>query len=292
MPKKDHREPGFYAFSDAEYHADPCPKPSLTQTFAKLILERSPRHMWHVHPKLNPHYVSDTDIKYDLGSVAHTMLFGIGREITVIEAHDWRTNKAKDERAAAISAGNQPVLVAQYQRAQAMVRAFATDVTSFPDMGKSEVSALAQEGGTWVRTKIDWLRSDGQIVIDYKTTKSELRHDQLIAYAWSHGWHYQAAMHELILNKLRPETMGRRTHLFVLQEAYEPYVVYHFRISEALMEIGRDCIRRAIDLFRSCLKEDSWPGPTAEVLQLPPPGWALNAWATQQLEEAESRNGS
>lgn len=286
MPKWQ-RDPGFYSLSDKDYHADPCDQPSLTQSFAKIILERSPRHLWYAHPRLNPKYAAEDDTKYDLGSVAHTMLFGVGREICVIEAHDWRTNKAREERATAFADGKQPVLVAQYHRAREMVRAFGTDVAAFPDMGRFEVTAIAQEGGTWIRSKLDWLRSDGEVILDYKTTARELRHDQLIAYAWGHGWHYQAAMHELILNKLRPETMGRRQHLFMLQEAYEPFVVYTFRISEALMEIGRDCVRRAVELYRSCLKADDWPGPTSEILRLPPPGWALNAWANDQIQREE-----
>ena len=54
-------EPGIYAdFPVADYFADPTPEPSLTQTLAKLLLERAPIHAKYAHPRLTP-VVPDED---------------------------------------------------------------------------------------------------------------------------------------------------------------------------------------------------------------------------------------
>src|SRR5215831_5713580 len=45
--------PGVYAMPAAQYHADPCPTPSLSASIIKLICLDSPAHAWTAHPKLN-----------------------------------------------------------------------------------------------------------------------------------------------------------------------------------------------------------------------------------------------
>ncbi len=36
----------------AVYFADPAAQPSLTQSIAKILIEKSPLHAWHEHPRL------------------------------------------------------------------------------------------------------------------------------------------------------------------------------------------------------------------------------------------------
>jgi hypothetical protein len=80
-------KPGIYTdMTAADYHADPCPNPSLTQSVAKVLLQRSPLHAWHAHPRLNPDYQHDDATKFDIGNIAHKMLLGRGKEIVVLEA--------------------------------------------------------------------------------------------------------------------------------------------------------------------------------------------------------------
>src|SRR5262245_44641936 len=114
-------KPGIYFdFPTAAYFADPCPAPSLTQSIAKILLERSPLHAWHAHPRLNPDYKPDDDTKFDIGNVAHKLMIGRGKDIEQLpeKYEDWRTKDAKQWREAAASQGKLAVLGHQYQRAE------------------------------------------------------------------------------------------------------------------------------------------------------------------------------
>jgi len=87
--------PGIFAdISANDYHADPCPTPSFTQSIAKLILDRSPRHAWAAHPRLNPKWVPDEDTKFNIGNTAHLRLLGRGKEIVIVD--DCSTDGTRD----------------------------------------------------------------------------------------------------------------------------------------------------------------------------------------------------
>src|SRR3979411_2799004 len=70
----------------ADYHADPCERPSLSSSIAKILIEKTPRHAWTAHPWLNPNFVPKQDSKFDLGSAVHELMLGKGVGYTVIEA--------------------------------------------------------------------------------------------------------------------------------------------------------------------------------------------------------------
>ncbi|WP_242401117.1 hypothetical protein [Acetobacter okinawensis] len=46
--------PGIYDLPEAQYHADPCPTPSLSNSVARILLDESPMHAHFSHPRLNP----------------------------------------------------------------------------------------------------------------------------------------------------------------------------------------------------------------------------------------------
>ena len=67
--------PGIYELSAEEYHADPCPTPSLSSSIARTLLASSPHHAWWEHPRFNPGRVREEDEKFDLGTAAHALDF-------------------------------------------------------------------------------------------------------------------------------------------------------------------------------------------------------------------------
>jgi hypothetical protein len=85
-------KPGIYpGVSSADYFADPCPTPSLTQSLCKILIERSPQHAWIAHPRLNPQFEYDDDTKFDVGNIAHRLILGRGKDFEVVQFADWRT---------------------------------------------------------------------------------------------------------------------------------------------------------------------------------------------------------
>ena len=127
-------KPGVYrGVSEADYRADPCPTPSLTQSLCKILIERSPKHAWTECPRLNPHYKYDDDTKYDIGNVAHRLILGRGKEIEVVQFDDWRKKAAQDAREAAADAGKIAVLEHQFNQASDMVSAARLQLAKHED---------------------------------------------------------------------------------------------------------------------------------------------------------------
>ena len=75
----DHLPPGLhFGLPDHVYHADPSPRPSLSSTLARVILDQSPLHAWTRHPRLNPFYESEDRKTFDIGRAAHRAVLGAG----------------------------------------------------------------------------------------------------------------------------------------------------------------------------------------------------------------------
>lgn len=285
-------EPGIHPdLTSAAYFADPCPAPSLTQSIAKILLDQSPLHAWHAHPRLNPDFQPDDATKYDIGNIAHRLLLGRGREIVKLDYADWRTKEAKERREMAAERGLLAVLGRHYARAERMVKAAGEQLDHrglghlFGD-GHGEVVAAWQEGPIWLRQMIDWLSLDMLTFVDYKTTDLNAAPHNLGRQMVNAGWPIQAAMGERGLNALHPAGAGRRRFLFVVQEAEVPYALNVVEITEGVLSLGRKRLDIAVDIWRHCITADRWPGYPAEIVRPEMPGWAEQQWLDREITEA------
>jgi hypothetical protein len=90
--------------SKEQYHADPTEVPSLSYSVAKILLTESPMHAYYYHPRLGGHVREQTKAM-GKGQVIHKLLLGIGADIVVVRADNFRTKAAQELRDAAIAAG-------------------------------------------------------------------------------------------------------------------------------------------------------------------------------------------
>lgn len=285
------RKPGIYpAVSSAEYFADPCPTPSLTQSIAKLLIDRSPLHAWHAHPRLNPDFVPDDDTKFDIGNVAHKMLLGRGKEIVVLEGYDdWRTKAAKEAREEAAAEGRLAVLGKQAARADRMVQAAREQLDNrglghlFGADGDSEVVLAWREGETWFRQMVDWLTRDRTIFADFKTTDMAAAPHGLGRMMVNAGWPVQAAFAERGLDALDPDNAGRRHFLFIVQEAEVPHALSVVRLSEGALTMGRKQVEHAVGMWSRCMSAARWPGYPREIITPEYPGWHETQWLEREV---------
>lgn len=288
------KEPGIYLDVPAvDYFGDCCPAPSFTQSLAKLMLERSPRHVWTEHPRLNPVYVHDDgDYRKDqaIGNAAHALLLGRGKELAIINADDFRTKVAQQAKEAARALGQTPILAKHYDTATEMVVAAVKQLDDVgiqitAELGDSEVVAVAEEGGFWLRSMIDLLSHSRTLVLDYKTSAMCCSPYALPQKLNSDGFDVQAAFHERILDALDPATAGRRGHLFLCQENDPPYALTVAQLSEAVLTIGRKKVDYAVGMWKRCMAADQWPLYPSRIVVPEMPQWAESRWLDREMQE-------
>lgn len=269
--------PGIHDLPAKVYHSDPCPAPSLSSSIATTLLERSPRHAWQAHPRLNPYKSREEKRIYDIGTAAHALLLEGRQVVQVIDAADWRTSAAKEAREEAYTAGKVPLLPHEHAEVQAMVAAARSQLDMHADAGPTIFAAgeglpeqtlawrephdAPRDGQyVWCRALVDWLPSDGsQILWDYKTTGGSAHPDVWTRnQLWGLGKDIQPAHYmrgaEIALGWDRPEFR------FVVQEQKPPFALSVIALTPGGLDLARRRWREALDIWTECLLADRWPG--------------------------------
>ena len=279
--------PGIHEMPAAEYHADPCPTPSLSNSLAKILMNKSPLHAWCAHPKLNPEYRHFDDDKFDIGTAAHAMLLeGDNTKICVVDAQDWRTKAAQTARDEARSNGLTPILAKHDAAIKRMVTAAKSfiDTTEYEGIfqdGKPEQVVTWQEDDIWLRSMLDWLTTDRAVILDYKTTEDaapEVFSRQIARM----GYDMQAAFYTRGLMALG---LPEPKFIFLAQETSYPHSCSLHTLTPALMEIANAKVDAAIALWGQCMKSGKWPAYTTRLCWAEPQAWQLAEHERTMVEQ-------
>lgn len=270
-------EPGIYEMSNEDYHADPCPEPSVSNSDAKLILQKSPAHFRF--KKDNPEEPSQT---LEFGTIAHRLILeGNANGIEIIDAGDYRTKAAKEQRDLARENGITPLLPHEWEEVQAMKEALEAHewaMSAFSN-GQPEKSMFWKDynHGLWRRARLDWMPNSGRIFPDYKTIHSahpedcrKALYDQL--YCMQPAW-YMDGLRALGICE-------RPVFLFVFQEKKPPYAVTVVQASNAAVGKGHMLANKALHTYAQCLKTGYWPSYSNEILTLD-----LSVWAERKVDD-------
>ena len=286
-------KPGIFQLSRAEYDADPAPAPSLNQSLAKVLLERSPRHAWLQHPRLNPKFEREKQQKFDLGTAAHDVLFNAGRNIKIVPFDDYKKDAAKAARDAALAAGLMPVKLPEMETVDAMVKAAMPQIAQhrdmvgvFPGNGEAEQALVWQEGETWCRAAIDWLppREVG-IFLDYKTTGISANPEQWARQAYELGYDVQDVFYRRGLEAVTGRPWECR---FIVQETDPPYALSVCAISPGGLALGHAKVTEALRIWRWCMERNFWPGYARETAHIEPAPWQMGRWTDRETRQEVS----
>ncbi len=261
-----------------EYHADPCERPSLSASIAKVLDRSSPLHAWAAHPRFGGRAPVRESKALARGTLLHALLLGESDRIEVVHADDWRTKAAKAARADANAWGRIPTLVGDLERTQVVADAITErlDELGLVLVGASEVTMFWLEeadDGTRVqcRGRIDHLR--GTQVYDLKSAASA-HPDAIQRQVDALGYAIQRAAYvsglERVLN-----APGRVEFTFIFAELEAPFVVTPVRLNGEFRALGERRWRRAVNLWARCVNEGNWPSYADRVLELAPPRWAM-----------------
>jgi hypothetical protein len=272
-------KPGIYKIPESEYHADPCPEPSLSNSIAKVIESQSPFHAWLKHPRLNPEYREFHKTEFDMGSAAHNLLLEPkNSKVAVLEFDSFRTKLAQQARDEAYSNGLIPVLEHKYvpvvkMRDVALKFIENSELAGIFDDGKAEQAVIWQEeNGVWCRALIDFLPNDHKIILDYKTTTNanpdEWSRRQIISLRYD----MQAEFYKrgvLSVTGVHPE------FVFLVQENTAPYSCSLVGLDENMQRYGKVKILDALDIWSGCVKMDKWESYPKNIMYYNAPTYAM-----------------
>lgn len=270
-----------------EYHSDLfCDTPTLSASIANILISQSPAHAWARHPK-NPDRVDEKpEDRFELGTVAHALLLQDEDLIEVIDAPDWRTKDAKTARDEARATGRVPLLPDQAARVRAMVEAVRGQLaahTATPPLftdGKPEQTIVWDDDhGVTCRARLDFLHDDHRTIDDLKTTGASASPDKWTRTGYGIGIDVQVAMYVRGVEKLTGITPVFR---YVVCETYPPYAVSVVDLAPSALELGRQKVQRAIDLWAVCVESGKWPAYDSRVASIEVPTWAEMAWLERE----------
>lgn len=294
MPEKI-IQPGLYADFDVDsYYADPCPTPSLTQSIAKVLIERSPAHARVEHPRLAPPSTADEPAeKYDaakaIGNAAHALMLNRGKLIAEAQFKNFQSKIAQEFRDDPENAGKTVILSKHLTRAIEMVKAGRRQLEAMGlgntfVGGQSEVVIAWKEGDLWFRSLIDWT-DNLALMVDYKTSGLSCAPHAIAPMIEKAGWHIQSAMHERGLDVLDPDGAGRRTFRFIAQENEPPYALTVVDLDEHWLSMGRKMLDRAVTHWALCLSANEWPSYPPKIVTPAYPQYAETRWLNREIEE-------
>jgi hypothetical protein len=277
--------PGIYDIPAEAYHADPVPGGSLSSSGARRLLPPGCPALYRYeqdHPPA-PRRV------FDFGHAAHQLVLGAGPALVRVDAPDWRTKAAKEQRDAAHAAGEVPLLVDEHDQVQEMAAAIRAHPVAGalldPAHGQPEQSLFwrdQRQPRVWRRARLDWVpapRAGRGIFCDYKTTRSA-DPEQLAKAVYDHGYHQQGAWY-LDGAKALGLADDDAAFLLICQEKTPPYLVTIAQLDVVALKIGRFLNRQAIETYAECTRTGRWPGHSDEVELLALPAWVENRYAEE-----------
>lgn len=297
---------GFVDIDAEIYHADPAPRPSLSSGLLATIITGTLAEAKEAHPRLTPRTEPEADNKqFDIGTVAHTLVLGKGREIDVVDADAWTTKAAKEERAASKAAGRSPVLAKHFEKASAMRTALFEQLadmpeerdTFTPEAGVSEQAGFWQEqtplGKMWGRALYDW-RATGRLAIrDYKTYNGAQGADPdgFIKGLISTGKDVQDPWYSRGMAAIIGQETGEQIpwdavdFKFIVQDPNPPYLVAIVALNDRHWSYERS--QWALDRWAAAAGAGLWRGFIPATHYVDPPAWAKTQWEQRMLREWE-----
>lgn len=279
-------KPGAYDDMPLDaYHRDPVPEGSLSSSGArKLLAPGCPARF-----RYEQIHGQDPKDDFDFGTAVHTLALGTGTRIVPIDAGNWMSGAAKAQRAACRENGTVPLLAKDYERAKAVARAIRNNPTAAallrPDRGVAERSLFWRDPqtGVWRRARPDWLTESAEgrcLIVDIKSTLSA-EPTEFAKSISKFGYHQQG---DTYIDGVTELGVGEDPEfLMIAVEKQPPYLTEVYAMDAFTLSLGRARNRRALQIYRDCMKTGRWPGYTNEITYLSLPPWAERSDSEEYL---------
>ena len=254
---------------------------ALSSGVAHTILSASP-----LHARFAQQNERTASSEMDIGTFAHAMLLEGGTSaLVVVEADDWRTKAAKEQRDAARAEGKLPILAHKLSAVEAMVKAAqhyinTSDITGLWKDGKPEQTLIWTEthdaGEVPCKARFDWLGE--RYALHYKTTQASVNPRAFSRLVANSGYDFALMFYLRGLNTVLPDNEAQ--HFILAQEQVAPYACKLFDLTSARADVAERQVERAIGVWARCQASGNWPAYDGSVHSID-----LTAWELAQAEE-------
>lgn len=284
--------PGIHDAVPADtYHADPCEKPSLSASIARILIGKSPAHAKAAHPVLNPELEREDSSKFDIGTAAHRLFLEGDDAIEVWAGSlDWRPGDARAFRDEMRTRGKIPLLVSQAGDVRSMVAEARAQIEThrakpplFADGKPEQTLVWEDDHGVICRARLDWLRDDYAAIDDLKSTSASADPQKWERTMYGMGGDVQVAFYMRGVERL---TGIKPVFRFVVVETYPPYALSVVDLAPSALALADDKVQRAVDLWATCLENDFWPAYPASVASIEVPTYEELNWLAREREAA------
>lgn len=272
-----------------QYHSDTLTdQPTLSKSIIMKLLNQSPAHARIAHPKLNPNFERVEEQRFDLGNCVHQVFLEGIDAVAVCPFDAWREKAAKEMRDEARAAGRIPLLAKDYERVEEMVVALRAQLAVREDSlftdGKPETTIVWDERGVLCRARLDWLRDDLTACDDLKTSSRSANPESWCRHTlYSIGADVQQALY---LRGIEAVTGERPEFRFCVCETEPPFALSVVSCGPMALELANRKIDYAIDLWKRCSEEGSWPAYDQHVHYAELPPWLETQWLEREVREA------
>lgn len=285
-------QPGFYPdMSDADYHADPAPTPSLSSSLARTLVEKSPLHAKFASPRFGEREPFEPSAAMIFGSAAHSLALGAGASVVGLEFDDWRSKAAKEAKEAAEASGAIVLKMKDYERLVAMTDAIKPVIASLVGENALPEQAMFWTGktGGWRRGKIDIMSADRTVIVDYKTVSTSAEPESAGRSLYTSGYHIQQELYVRGLDALDPAGAGRRAFYFLVQEQHPPFAYSLHRLAGDGLAVAASQVDYAEASWDMAVTSGHWPAYGASVNHAPIPAYIAQKWYGAALRDEGSQ---
>lgn len=274
---------GVYDLTMDEYHGQPADALSMGSSDAVVLTESTPAH-------LRASWIGEQEdsAASDLGTIIHSLLLEPHREekaIVLVNADDWRTKAAREQRDEARAKGKTPLLERDIAKARAAVEAVMNNpiAAALMQKGQAEKSWFAKDKdtGLYRKARPDWF-TDDRIIVDLKTVSSAAP-KFLQSRLWDGAWFQQAPWYCDVVERV--DGIPAKGYLWLCVEQKPPHAVVIRKPPTAVLMHGHRLNQQAFATFAKCAAEDKWPAYGDEIEELDLPTYAyyrLEETALQQ----------
>lgn len=247
------------------YHADPCERPALSASIARVLLDQSAAHAYARHPRLGGQPSAPTGAM-ERGTLIHALILG-GAPVVAVNAENWRTKAAREARDEARAAGSIPILAHELADLTAAADAIRGQLPPWVEGAHHEVTAVWDIDGVLCRGRVDVL--DAHRILDLKTTR-DASPEAMARAVIRYGYDVQAAAYSEAIREL---TAARHVEYTIAAVELEPpYAVGLYTLDGELRERGEHRWMIAQARWAGCIATGEWPVGYGGRLECPP--WA------------------